>query len=203
MLNRRFTLILLAALVALFAGCDNADSSSSSDSEEPATETTQEATGIPVENAFYFQHVDGHGNETDMLAFVLFEYEQLRTVKYQVAYLSCTCRSAEVNYWSVAYVELNKSDGSIAHISYDRDAEDHYHAGLYGDSEESWDGAPVEDLFGVYIEETIEGASQESINAIEPMHGDADAYTGATVTPNNAVRMLQGLFEYHNARYSS
>jgi Na+-translocating ferredoxin:NAD+ oxidoreductase RnfG subunit len=33
------------------------------------------------------------------------------------------------------------------------------------------------------------------------MHGEVDAYTGATVTPNNAMRMLQGLFEYHNERY--
>lgn len=201
MIRRRFILILAVAFVALFAGCNDAASDADAEPEEAATESTEEGTAIPVENAFYFEHVDGHGKETDMVAFVLFEYEQLRTVKYQVAYLSCTCRSAEVNYWSVAYVELNKSDGSIAHISYDRDTEDHYHAGLYGDSEESWDGTPVEDLFGVYIEETIAGASQESINAIEPMHGDVDAYTGATVTPNNAIRMLQGLFEYHNERY--
>lgn len=198
-MKTRTTLVLVLVLVALLAACDSAEQT-----EEAASSTPEsEFPTIPVENAFYFQHVDGHGNETDMVAFVLFEYEQLRTVKYQVAYVSCTCRSPEVNYWSVAYVELDKNDGSIAHISYDRDTEDHYHAGLYGDSEVSWDGAEVEALFYRYIDENIADASQESINAIEPMHGSVDAYTGATVTPNNAVRMLQGLFEYHNARYTS
>ncbi len=39
------------------------------------------------------------------------------------------------------------------------------------------------------------------MNELQPMHGDVDAYTGATVTPNNVMRMLQGLFTYHNERY--
>lgn len=198
----RIGILFLLALALIFAGCGNGGGAAEADSGGADTEVAT-GSGIPVENAFYWQHVDGHGKEQDFVGFVLFEYEQLRTVKYQVAYLSCTCRSAEVNYWSVAYVELNKSDGSIAHLSYDRDTGDHYHAGLYGDSEESWDGAEVEALFEQFMNDNLRGASQEAVNAIEPMHGDADAYTGATVTPNNAVRMLQGLFRYHNERYSS
>lgn len=199
---RRLSLAVVLVIGAvMLVGCGDDDSSQAD--EENTEGVAENQSGIPVENAFYFKHVDGHGNEQDFVAFVMFEYEQLRTVKYQVAYLSCTCRSADVNYWSVAFVELNKSDGSIANISYDRDTGDHYHAGLYGDSEESWDGAEVEELFMGYVDDVIMGASQEEINAIEPMHGDADAFTGATVTPNNAIRMLQGLFNYHNERYSS
>lgn len=157
--------------------------------------------GILVENAFKYVHVDGHKHEEEMTAFVLFEYEQLKTVKYQVAYLACTCRGPEVNYYSVAYVELSKDDGSVKYISYDLDSDEHYIAGMYGDSEESWDGTEVKRLFAGFIKDKLFGKSQESINAIKPMHGDVDAYTGATVTPNNAVRMLQSLFKYHNAKY--
>lgn len=192
------TLVLVLVFVALLAACD-----SSEQTEEAAASTPEsEFPTIPVENAFYFQHVDGHGNETDMVAFVLFEYEQLRTVKYQVAYIACTCRGPEVNYWSVAYVELNKSDGSVEFLSFEEDSTGKYVGGLYGDSKESWDGTPVRELFDGFMEEELIGATQEEINAMEPMHGEVDTYTGATVTPNNAVRMLQGLFEYHNRKYS-
>jgi Na+-translocating ferredoxin:NAD+ oxidoreductase RnfG subunit len=81
------------------------------------------------------------------------------------------------------------------------DSTDHYTAGMYGDSVETWEGVPAWELLLTYTDDNILGASQDSINAIEPMHGEADAYTGATVTPNNVVRVLQGLFEYHNTRY--
>ena len=157
--------------------------------------------GILVKNAFTYTHVNGHKHEEETVAFVLFEYEQLKTVKYQVAYIACTCRGPEVNYYSVAYVELNKSDGSVRHISYDLDSEEHYTAGLYGDSETSWDGTEVKELFDGFIRDRIIGKSQAEIDAYEAMHGDVDAFTGATVTPNNAMRMLQGLFKYHNAKY--
>ena len=72
---------------------------------------------------------------------------------------------------------------------------------MYGDSVETWDGTPAKELFKVFREEILIGASQETINTMVPMHGEIDTYTGATVTPNNAVRMLQSLFKYHNERY--
>ena len=159
-------------------------------------------SGITVENAFRYSHVDGHGEERDITAFVLFEYEQLATVKYQVAYIACTCRGPEVNYWTVAFVEIDKSDNSIATISYDEDSSGHYTAGMYGDSTVTWDGVPVAELFDAFIDESIIGKTEADIDAYEAMHGAVDAYTGATVTPNNAMRMLQGLFEYHKQHYS-
>lgn len=193
---------LLIVAIALLAGC-----SASEEAETAAAEQEQEAApeapadGIMVENAFYFTHVNGHKEEEEMVGFVMFEYELLSVVRYQVAYIACTCRSPEVNYWTVANVELNKADASIAHISYDEDSTDHYTAGMYGDSYESWDGTPVKELFDQFIDDNIRGATAEEIMAYEPMHGQVDAYTGATVTPNNAMRMLQGLIGYHNERY--
>jgi hypothetical protein len=197
----RRILFFVTSLVALLviAGCDSEDTAAAVDSETPVADSEH---AITVENAFYYTHVDGHRKESQFPAFVLFEYEQLRTVKYQVGYIMCTCRGPEVNYWSVAYVELNKSDGSVEFLSFEEDSTGKYVGGLYGDSKESWDGTPVRELFDGFMEEELIGATQEEINAMEPMHGEVDTYTGATVTPNNAVRMLQGLFEYHNRKYS-
>lgn len=197
----RLTALLLLALLLLGScgGASQAETADAADATDEAPEAP--ADGIMVENAFYFTHVNGHKEEEEMVAFVMFEYELLKTVRYQVAYVACTCRSPEVNYWTVANVELNKADASIAHISYDEDSTDHYTAGMYGDSYVSWDGAPVKELFDGFIEERIRGASAEEIMAYEPMHGEVDAFTGATVTPNNAMRMLQGLIRYHNGHY--
>ncbi len=191
---------LLSLMVFAVTACGNGETTAAS--EPVDQEPTVPEHAIVVENAFMFNHVDGHGGETEMPAYVLFEYEQLNTVKYQVAYVACTCRAPNKNYWSVAYVELSKEDGSVAYISYDYDADGEYTPGLYGDSTNSWDGTPVREVFDGFIDETLMGGTQEAINAIEPMHGNVDVFTGATVTPNNAVRMLQGLFEYHNRRYS-
>ncbi len=158
--------------------------------------------GVVLDNVFVYNHVNGHQVETDRLAYVLFEYEMMDYVKYQVAYLACTCRSPEVNYYSVAYVELDKNDGSVRTFSFNEDGENgHYTPGVFGDSYVSPGDVPNRELVEQYLDDNIRGKSQESINAIEPMHGEVDAYTGATVTPNNLARMMQGLFEYHNAKY--
>ncbi len=197
-------LSLLVFSIVAFTACDSADGADGA--AEAANEAeTQEVSGdaISVENAFMYLHVDGHKKEQEFPAFVMFEYEQLETVKYQVGYIMCTCRGPEVNYWSVAYVEINKADNTIANFSMDEDTGGKYTAGLYGDSVNSWDGTPVQELFyEQFIPEYIMGASAEEIQAYEPMHGEVDTYTGATVTPNNSMQMLKGLMDYHAANYS-
>ncbi|MFA7567208.1 MAG: FMN-binding protein [Alkalispirochaeta sp.] len=194
-LGAGFVLVLIAVL---FVAC-SADQGEKTVAADAAG--VDEAAGITVENAYYFTHVDGFKTENEMVAFVLFEYEQLKTVRYQVGYIACTCRGPEVNYYSVANVELNKSDASVVHISYDEDSTEHYTAGLYGDSPVAYDGTPVKELFDRFMDEEIRGKSAEEINAYEAMHGEVDVYTGATVTVNNAMRMLQGLISYHSERY--
>lgn len=195
-MRKAFLLALLLAAAAVLVSCGPGTDNQSAETQEAGS-----GGGILVENAFYYTHVNGHQEETEMVAFVPFEYEQLETVKYQVVYIACTCRGPQVNYWSVAYVELSKEDGSVSFISWDDDSSGHYTAGMYGDSYVTWEGIPAHELLMQYTEDNLRGGTQEDINAIEPMHGEVDAYTGATVTPNNAVRMLQGLFEYHNERY--
>ncbi len=160
--------------------------------------------GIVLDNVFTFNHVNGHRLETERVAYVLFEYEMMDYVKYQVAYIACTCRSPEVNYYSVAYVELDKNDGSVRTFTFDQDGPNgHYTPGVFGDSYVVDGHIPNKELIEQYLDRNVRGASQRAITSITPMHGEVDAYTGATVTPNNLVRMLQGLFGYHNTKYRS
>ena len=154
-----------------------------------------------IDNAFYYTQITGGGEEIPTLAYVLFEYPERDQVRYQVAYVACTCRGPSVNYYSVAYVELSKRDGSVLYMSYDQDRSGHYSPGSFGDSTETGSGTPVKALFDKFRKDRLVGATPEQIFALEPMHGEVDGYTGATVTPNNAVAMLQGLLEYHEKRH--
>ena len=87
-----------------------------------------------------FTHINGPKAEWNFFAFVNFEYDATFYYKYQVTYLSCTCRSAEVNYWQTAYVELTVpasgdiNDVKLKNLSFDNDSQNHYIAGFWGDS---------------------------------------------------------------------
>ena len=56
--------------------------------------------------ALPFNHIDGPKEEDMFYAFVPFKYVARSYIKYQVTFISCTCRSADVNVWSTAYLEL-------------------------------------------------------------------------------------------------
>ena len=47
-----------------------------------------------------FNHIDGPKEEDLFYAFVPFKYVARSYIKYQVTFISCTCRSADVNVWS-------------------------------------------------------------------------------------------------------
>lgn len=90
-----------------------------------------------------FTHINGPKAEWNFFAFVNFEYNATTYYKYQVTYLSCTCRSAEVNYWQTAYVELScpisgeRDDVKLLTLSFEKDGRNgsgHYNAGFWGDS---------------------------------------------------------------------
>lgn len=59
-------------------------------------------------------HIDGPRNESKFFAFVNFKYKARDYIKYQITYLSCTCRAASVNYWQTAYVELTMPESKNA-----------------------------------------------------------------------------------------
>lgn len=162
-------------------------------------------------------HVDGPRNETNFYAFVNFKYKARSYIKYQITYLSCTCRQADVNFWQTAYVELTLpdskdiKDAEVRTLSFDKDSTDHYLAGFWGDSNPTPAGATYEQFKEEYIPffigknyEYISTLSfQEDIDPALYTEGEGrenltlDTFTGSSVSTNNIIRMLNALFEYH------
>ena len=164
-----------------------------------------------------FAHIDGPKNEDPMYAFVNFKYVARDYVKYQISYISCTCRSADVNYWTTAYIELslpgskNIDDAVIEYISFEKDKEDKYTVGFWGDSDPIPNGTTYNDLKEQYIPffvgKTIGDIKQyntmDDIVLADYQEGDGrsgytlDAFSGASVSTNNFIRMIHAIGEYH------
>ncbi len=162
-------------------------------------------------------HINGPREETQFYAFVNFKYKARNYIKYQVTYLSCTCRSADVNYWMTAYVELTLpksgdiNDSEVRFLSFDRDSQDHYTAGFWGDSDPTPAGATYAQFKEEYIPYFIDknyGYIQtlsvvEDIDAAAYSEGEGrggytlDTLSGSSVSSNNIIRMLNALFQYH------
>ena len=164
-----------------------------------------------------FSHIDGPQEEDLFYAFVPFKYVARSYIKYQVTFISCTCRSADVNVWSTAYVELTLpssgkiEDAAVRTLSFDADSTGHYLGGFWGDSNPpptapnaTYEKVKAE-MIPYYIGKTYgqlmglgtiaditdysEGEGRENLSI--------DAGTGATVSSNNILRILQALYAYH------
>ena len=162
-----------------------------------------------------FNHIDGPKNEWKFYAIVNFQYKEATYVKYQVTYLSCTCRDPNINYWSTAYVELTTptkpENSKIRALTFDKDgANGHYTAGFWGDSDPIPNGTTFEDLKNDFIPLLV-GRYKKDIdkyNTVVEMKQEGalsqelyDSFTGASVSTNNILRMLQALFNYHAETY--
>lgn len=165
-----------------------------------------------------FSHIDGPQEEDMFYAFVNFKYQARGYIKYQVSYISCTCRSADVNYWSTVYVDLTLpesgllDDAAIRTLSYEKDGTGKYQAGFWGDSNPIPTGGQtyemIRDQYLPYYDgktygqiktlSTIADIKLEDYQAGEG-RGEMtlDTWTGATVSTNNVLRILHALFEYH------
>jgi len=201
--------LVLTGMVAL-SGCQD-----SSDNEE---NSDLNATSLTV---LQFPHLDGHGHEVDRDMPVLFEYEMRDYVKYQVAFVACTCRAPKDNFWSVAYFDLDKVTGEILYLSFDVDSSGHYNAGVWGDSDPIPEtgvtyeghfkqdfipwlvGKTLDDLIGINIfyDDTpsvyADYANDKLINEPDMI----DAYAGSSVSTNNIIRVTKSLLEYHQEKY--
>nr|MCR4707462.1 rhodanese-like domain-containing protein [Clostridiales bacterium] len=127
------------------------------------------------------------------------------------------CRSADVNVWSTAYVELTTpssgkiEDAAIRTLSFDADSTGHYLGGFWGDSNPpptapnaTYEKVKAE-MIPYYIGKTygqLMGCSTiDDFADYAEGEGRADltvdAFTGATVSSNNILRIVQALFAYH------
>lgn len=209
--KKLFTLFLVTMSVALVTACD--DSSENDDNEGEELENGQ----IEV---LSFPHLDGYGKVVERDMPILFEYEMRDYVKYQVAFVSCTCRPAKVDYWSVVYYEIDKNTGEVLTMSFDEDGEGKYTAGLWGDS----DPIPEVNLTQEDFEEDfvpwLVGQDKDSLEGINIFYDDTpevysdeandkdinepdmiDAYAGASVSTNNYIRVTKTLLDYHYENY--
>ena len=173
----------------------------------PAEETPAADEAFPYPTFEYTHYASGGTAET-YTAVILFEQSCSTFTSYQVAFSSCTCRDALVNYYSVCYVELlntkpTAEEASIRSITFGNNQ------GLWGDSnpnyyrhdytEEYMDENFVQALVGVSMADAAQwGGYGTQLEAV-----DADAVSGATVSTSNITAMLQGLFAYHAAKYYS
>lgn len=137
-----------------------------------------------------FTHINGPKAEWNFFAIVNFEYGFMNYYKYQVTYLSCTCRAQEVNYWQTAYVELSIpasgdiNDVQLISLSFENDdgkkGEGHYIAGFWGDS--GTNGHDIEGS-GVYYEDIRDGFIPYLVGKT---YGEVSSFDGYT-DPNTGV----------------
>jgi rhodanese-related sulfurtransferase len=162
-------------------------------------------------------HIDGPHNEDLFYAFVSFKYQARGYIKYQVNFISCTYRSADVNYWTTAYVDLTLpesgllDESAVRTLSFDADGTGRYTGGFWGDSDPIPSGQTYEMIKEQYIPYYIgktfgelKGLSTiDDIDLADYQKGEGrealtlDTWTGATVSTNNILRMLHAIFKFH------
>jgi len=174
-----------------------------------------EIDGTVVQNAIPYEHINGHGDVTDKNAFILLEWPLRDYIRYQITYLSCTCRNPDVNYWNLAFVEINLYTNDIRTISFEEDSTGHYIAGMWGDSSPTPAGKTLENFQDEFIPWLI-GKTLEDFDGISVFTNDAyygvqntttiseqdliDGYAGSSVSTNNMIRVMKELLEYHEAK---
>ena len=174
------------------------------------------------DNLITFEHLDGYGTIVDRDLFVMFEYEMRDYVKYQIAYVACTCRAPEVNYWKVAYVEIGTENHELRKISFRNDGTGNYTAGFWGDSDPiPTTGHTLTDFENDFIPWLV-GQNASDLDGISIFFDDTppqysafantkpinepdliDDYTGASVTTNNMIRAMKALLDYHEGKHAN
>jgi hypothetical protein len=210
---------LLLCLLLLMPLCASADGLSLGEVNDFLNHSAKLGEGSKANQVAVipFSHIDGPKDEDLFYAFVPFKYVARNYIKYQVTFISCTCRSADLNVWSTAYIEMTLpssgkiADSEIRTLSFDADSTGHYLGGFWGDSNPP-PTAPnatyelvKDEMIPYYIGKTY--GQLKDKNTIEDFtdytegEGRAemtiDAVTGATVSSNNILRIVQALYAYH------
>lgn len=208
------TLLFITTLLFIFtlAACDDACVGA----ECIVTGTGSTDTGSTGDYVVPFTHINGEGHEVLRDAYILFEFEARDYVKYQISYLSCTCRSASVNFWQVAYIEINKITNDINFISFGNESGGHYTGGMWGDSSPTPAGKTLADFEADYIPWLI-GQDSDSLDGISIFKNDdyfgvqntktiseqglIDSFANSSVSTNNMIRIVKELLKYHEENY--
>ena len=155
---------------------------------------------------FEFTHYTSGGTTEKYKAVIIFEQSISTFTAYQVAFLSCTCRDALVNYYSICYVELlntkpSADEAAIRSISFGNNM------GLWGDSNPNY---YISEYTERYMDENfVQRLVRTTKSEFDAWPGygiqldciDVDAVSGATVSTSNITSMLKSLFQYHADKY--
>lgn len=187
---------LLIALVMI--ACLTSCAASEKEGPQPASAGTYDT--------IKFTHYASGGNEEEYEAVILFEQSNSTFTAYQVAYSSCTCRNALVNYYMVCYVEIlnTKKSPEFATI---RDITCLDNKGVWGDSNPNYYIAEyTEEYMNEHLTKGFIGATKQDIDSFKGYgtwidYLEADAIAGATVSSSNMQSMLKSLMEYHVGKY--
>ena len=220
-MKRLFMLLIVGVLFVTLSGCE--DICVGPECLGTSSGSDEYVNGVGY--AIPFTHLNGEGHESDNNAIVLMENSDIADyVIYQVTYLSCTCRSATLNFWNTVYVQVNKEDGSLRVISFRHDynsdgEEGHYNGGNWGDSSGASEqgGITLEDLeadyFPWFIGKTLADLDGLLVVSNTGMHditntsttqfpeNIVDDFSGSTVSTNNFLRVMVELLRYHEDKY--
>lgn len=206
-MKKIFFVLIISLMGLVLIGCNNSENNG--DLQE---------TDLTI---LKFPHLDGHGSEIMKDMPILFEYEMRDFVKYQVAFVACTCRAPRDNFWSVAYMDIDKNTGELLYMSFDEDSSGHYTAGMWGDSDPIPEtGITYEDHFKVDFIPWLVGQTYDDLEGINIFYDDTpsvyedyantkeinepemiDTYAGSSVSTNNLIRITKALLEYHYNKY--
>ena len=176
--------------------------------------STEDDASLNDITVLQFPHLDGHGHEIDKDMPILFEYEMRDYVKYQVAFVACTCRPPKDNFWSIVYMDIDKATGELLYMSFDTDSSGHYDAGVWGDSNPIPEtGITLEDFESDFIPWLV-GKTYDDLDGINIFYDDTpdvyadyanskeinepemiDAYAGSSVSTNKLIRVTKTLLE--------
>jgi hypothetical protein len=205
---KKIILSIVLAFVALaFVGCDK--------------NTTEAPVGSEYDlTILKFPHLDGHGSEVMKDMPILFEYEMRGYVKYQVAFVACTCRAPRDNFWSVAYIDISTETGEILYISFEEDSSGHYQAGVWGDSNPIPETEKTYEDFKNDFLPWIVGKTADDLDGINIFYDEApaiyadyantktignqeliDSFSGSSVSTHSIIRVVKVLLDYHQEQY--
>lgn len=162
-------------------------------------------------------HIDGPQKESNFYAFLNFKNKGRDHVRYQLTYLSCTCRAANLNFWQTMYIELslptsrNTDDIEVKFISFNRDRTGEYNVGFWGDSLVIPYGVTVttfnDEFIPFFFGRTAAYMSNLStmwdIPAEDYSVGEGrenftiDILSGSSVSANNIIRAINAVITYH------
>lgn len=175
---------LLAAAASALAAAVILGSCAGTPASGASASAAAQVTG--TERIMPYTHVDGFGNPSDQVSWISWEFEALEFVKYQIDYISCTCRPDSINKQSMLYVEITKggTGGKIRKVWFD----------YWGDSPYMPDGTTREEIETNFMPKLVNTKAAD-VEALDTM-------SGATVTTVNLKQILAALLEYHNGKYT-